>query len=132
MIGLGKDKEFLKSVVVSAVVSIVAYLAFVPLWGAKGAACGTLLAELLILVISYVYIKKTTDIRFHVCKDFILTIISSFSLIVVYTLCKIFMAGWLLVIVGSGLGVLVYIFVQYVCGNKTILIAKQALLRKIK
>ena len=132
LIGLGKDKEFLKSVIVSAVLSVVAYFVFIPLWGAIGAACGTLLAELLILIISYIYIKKTTDIEFHVLKDFILTVISSISLIIVYTLCKLFMGGWVLVIVGSGLGVLVYTLVQYLCGNKTILIAKQALLRKIK
>ena len=132
LIGLGKDKEFLKYVVISAVLSVVAYLAFVPLWGAKGAACGTLLAELLILVISYIYIKKTSNIEFHVQKDFILTVISSVSLIVVYILCKFFMGGWLLVIIGSGLGVLVYTLVQYLCGNKTMLIAKSALLRKVK
>lgn len=132
LIGLGKDKEFLKSVVVSAILSIVAYFVLVPFLGAIGAAYGTLLAEMLILIISYIYIKKVTNIDFDVKLDFIKTIFASIILVVVYFGLKFVLNDWWLVLVGSGISCCAYFFVQYLLGNKMTLIIKNALLNKFK
>lgn len=132
LIGLGKDKEFLKTVVMSAIISIVTYTLLVPKYGAIGAACGTLLAEVLILVISFAYIKKTTKIEFHVKKDFVITGISSFFLVISYLCSKLILNGWWLVLGGTALGCCIYVVLQYFLGNKTIVIAKNLIKNKLK
>lgn len=51
LIPLGKEKVVLKSEICGAVTDLVLNLIFIPMWGAAGAALGTLLAEIVVLIV---------------------------------------------------------------------------------
>lgn len=58
LMGLGYDSKLLKTVMSGAICNVVINLFFIPLWGASGAAVASVLAELVILVVSVYYVLK--------------------------------------------------------------------------
>jgi O-antigen/teichoic acid export membrane protein len=58
LVPTGKEKLVLLSVAAGAAVDFVLNLIFIPLWGASGAAFGTLAAEAVVLVVQMHYLKK--------------------------------------------------------------------------
>ncbi len=58
LVAMGKGKNTLYSVITGAATDLVLNIFFIPLYGAAGAAIGTLVAEIAVLLVQYNYIKK--------------------------------------------------------------------------
>lgn len=67
------DKPFVISCIAGAVVNLLANLIFIRLWGGKGAAFSTLLAELTVFVVQYYYCKEVMSN--YLGKDHLRTLI---------------------------------------------------------
>ena len=130
LVGMGKDNEFLKSVTFSAIISVIVYLVLIPPFGSIGAAVGTAIAELLILMITVYYIKKSTSISLYIIKDILTTIISIIVLIIVFCCLKCILTGWGLVIFGSFIAGICYILAQLILKNTTTELALNIVKRK--
>lgn len=131
LVGMGKDNEFLKSVTLSAIISVIVYLVLIPLFGSIGAAIGTAIAELLILLVTIYYIKKSTKISLNIRKEVLSTIVSVIVLILVFCGIKYFLSGWWLVIFGSFISGIIYILSQLKLGNATTELALNIVKRKL-
>jgi len=58
---MGKGKDTLYSVMAGAFVDLILNILFIPEYGAVGAATGTLVAEIVVLIVQYIYIRKISD-----------------------------------------------------------------------
>lgn len=58
LVPLNKEKELLISIIFGAVIDFVLNLYFINLWGASGAAASTLIAELVVLLVQCIYLRK--------------------------------------------------------------------------
>ncbi|MCI9077831.1 MAG: oligosaccharide flippase family protein [Lachnospiraceae bacterium] len=59
LVAMGREKNTLYSVIAGALTDLVLNVFFIPAYGAAGAAAGTLIAEVVVLLVQYNYIKKT-------------------------------------------------------------------------
>lgn len=64
LIGMGKDKLFLWSVLTGTFSNFILNFIFIPWWGASGAAASSVIAESLILITQIYFIKKHTKVEF--------------------------------------------------------------------
>ena len=131
LVGMGKDKEFLKSVTISAIISVIVYSILIPIFGSIGAALGTAIAELLILLVTIYYIKKSTVISLYIRKEIVTTIVSVLVLIIVFCGLKCILSGWWLIIFGTIIAVFFYIITQAKLGNATTEIALNIIKKKL-
>ncbi len=129
LIGLGKDRWFFTSTVISALVSTILYVLFVYLWGAVGASIVTVIAESLILLISTWFILSKTFIKFTVISDFMKTLLSSLVLLIFYPLLKNMFNGWTLITLFAIFGGIAYLLSQLFLKNSNIIIIKGILNR---
>lgn len=120
LIGLGKDRYFFYSTAISSLVSIVLYAIFVYLLGAIGAAIVTLLAEMLILLLSLYFILYKTFVVFTKQSDFYKSFFSSLILIPIYMLLSNLLSGWLCIILFGVIGMLAYLLIQILLKNSNI------------
>ena len=58
LVAMGKGKNTLYSVITGAVTDLILNMLLIPLYGAAGAAIGTLVAEIAVLLVQYNYIRK--------------------------------------------------------------------------
>lgn len=66
MIPIGREKKVLYSEIVGACVDLILNIIFIPIYGAAGAAFGTLIAEVAVLVVQLYFVK---DLRFGIYSD---------------------------------------------------------------
>ena len=64
LVPLGKEKKVLISIICGAVIDLVINIILIPIYGCIGAAIGTLLAELLVFIIQFVFIPKNIKYLF--------------------------------------------------------------------
>ena len=69
LIGMGLDKLFLNSVLVGTVSNVLLNCALIPVFGAMGASISSVIAEILILVVTVVLVYKNTPIRIEKRND---------------------------------------------------------------
>ncbi len=60
LVAMGKGKNTLYSVIAGALTDLVLNIFLIPLYGATGAAIGTLAAEIVVLLVQYNYVRKFT------------------------------------------------------------------------
>lgn len=86
LIPMEKDREYLRAVVLSAIVNLVMNIILIPKYGARGAAIGTVLSYLTIFFVQNYYARKHLPLK----KYFINTI--------PYIIVGLFMYGFLMII----------------------------------
>lgn len=98
LIGMGRDSQFLKCVLIGSFSNFAMNLALIPFLGASGAAASSVVAESLILWATIVSVKKHTEIRFHnITSDVIKAFFASLLFIPVSIGIRSVLEGWLAV-----------------------------------
>lgn len=121
LIGMGFDKLFLKSVLSGTFLNFSLNIIIIPWLGASGAAISSVLAETLILYVTYHYVIKKTNVRFSgAASDIIKSIIGSvFFIPISYTFYRIF-EGWTFVIIDILCCVIIYLLSQKILHNSSL------------
>lgn len=97
LIGMGYDKLFLYSVLTGTITNFAFNCIMIPLWGAVGASISSVLAEFLILFVTYAYVCRSTPVRIRRWFDMLKSIAGALLLIPLMLLVQHFLSGWLLV-----------------------------------
>lgn len=113
LLGFGKDKLFLYSILFGAVSNFVLNLCLIPLYGASGAAISSLFAEILVLITMLFYVYRQTPVRFHVKRDtFFSLLFSMFFLGIGYWVFNYF-EGWIGIFITIVVCASFYLLCQY-------------------
>lgn len=83
LVPFGMDREFNTSVAIAAVVNISFNWITIPYYGAVGAVCGTLIAELVIAILYTYYARKTVKLNKNICRSLYFLVIGLIMLICV-------------------------------------------------
>lgn len=133
LIGLGLDKFLLISVSLGAVANFCLNVFFIPKYGASGAAFTSVIAEILILIMTSYFVIKKTSIRFGASfKDLLFSALSASIFLPVTLILKNYIEGWCLVFAVFFVAGAAYIALQYLLKNKSIIILLNVILDKIK
>lgn len=110
----GKDNFFVISMVMGAVINVVANYGLIPKYGASGAAVGTIFTQIVILLVQTMVAKKDLPILTYI-KNTLWFIISALIMaIVVKTISlKIDINVYVLIIIEICAGILVYMALNY-------------------
>lgn len=132
LIGMGFDKLLLYSQIIGAGVNLVLNFFLIPKYGATGAACASVLAELIILGITIYFIKKYTQVNIKgrlsdLWKAFIGVIPFVPVTILIYHLSS----GWISVIVTMLLCSLLYAVSQYMLKSSSYMIIHGMIVSKV-
>ena len=84
IIAIGKQKQTIKYFLMCAIIGLVGYLIFIPVYGYYGAALMTLFVELLIAIFSYYVLRKHIDFRINFKVLFKVFFISIMSYLILY------------------------------------------------
>lgn len=117
LLGFGKDKFFLYSILIGMVVSFVSNLVMIPLFGASGASFSSSLAELTVLFAMLYFIYQQTCLRIVVAKELLIDAVVSLTFVIVAILIGHFLDGWFYVIVTSLSCACLYLLVQFYLRN---------------
>lgn len=124
LIPRNKDKEYIISVVVGAIINFVLNLILIPRFDAIGAAIATVVAEMLVCFTQIYFIRK--DIKFSQEKSFFLTIfIKSFIMfVVVFFVGRKIDGTFARLVVQVGVGIIIYFCLNFKYINELIDIKK--------
>lgn len=131
LIGMGLDKLFLYSVLVGTVSNVLLNCVLIPSFGAKGASISSVIAEILILVMTVILVYKNTPIRLEKRNDMFKSFVGAALFIPVLVLLKSFFDGWLLVILFIACGSLVYIVTERILQNSSFYFIKTIVFNNI-
>lgn len=95
LIGMGFDKLFLKAVLIGAGLNVVLNLILIPFYGAVGASIASILAEMLILFVTYLFVRRHTDVHITgVLPDILKSLVGCVLFLPLYYLTNLYMTGW--------------------------------------
>lgn len=103
-----KDKEYLSSVVIGAVVNIVINWILIPYYGANGAMIGTIAAEVTVCLIQTIVVRKELQITTYIKETIPYMFYGFVMFIVVYLIGKLMHGGIETLAVQIIVGVLIY------------------------
>lgn len=131
LVGLGYDKLFLYSVIFGTISNFILNVILIPIYGASGAAFSSVLAETIILFVTYYFVVKKTSIRLTNWQDLIKSIIGSLSLFPIYNILSSHISGWHLVISYVIIGGTIYLAIQYILKNSAIIQVEKIIISKL-
>lgn len=132
LIGMGFDKLFLKSVVSGALLNLSLNLVLIPNLGATGAAISSVFAEVLILVITIIYVRKYTQVRIHGgMKDILKSAIGCLPMIPIVIFLSIFTTGWIFIFSAIIIASSAYILIELLLKHQSCLIFQTIIKNKI-
>ena len=117
LVGIGKDKLFLYSVLAGASLNLVLNAVLIPLFGAVGASSASVAAEFLILGVSIWFMLNKTEIRIHCYKDALVSFAISLSFLPLIWLMGKFIHGWWLVGSFVVTGFCIYVILHWIAGS---------------
>lgn len=130
LIGMGYDRLFLYSVLVGTVSNFILNSILIPLFGAVGASCASVVAEVLILFVTTYFVYTRTSIRILHWKDIVKAFVGSLFFIPLLFSLRLVITGWWLVVVFTLSGALLYFVVEYIMNNSAVNLMKTVLLFK--
>lgn len=114
LIGYGKDKLFLYSVIIGAVINFSMNLFLIPRYGAVGASIASLSAEVIILCATAYFVAKYTPVKITGNLGMIKSCAATLLFIPLLLLLKEFISGWTLVGVFCVSGFILYVLVEQI------------------
>ena len=130
LVGLGYDKLFLYSVLFGTISNFILNVILIPKYGASGAAFSSVLAETIILFVTYYFVIKKTSIRLTNWQDLIKSIVGALLLFPTYNILSSHISGWQLVISYVIIGGTIYLAIQYILKNSAIIQVKNIIVSK--
>lgn len=131
LLGFGFDKYFLYSVLTGTITNFSLNLTLIPAYGAVGAACASVVAEILIVIVMMWYVYHKTPIRFDCRKEIIIDFVLGGTFVIAYLLISRFVTGWFLVFLFMLVCITWYLAVQYMLGNSSEVIILNIIKNKI-
>ena len=119
LLGLGKDKILLLTIIVGTVSNFTLNIFLIPHYGAIGASIASLIAEVLVTAAGYYLVKKTTPIIMGCKKEIFLCFVAVIFFIPIKLLLKQFIDGWILVFAFMFIGSTFYLAFQYFTKNSS-------------
>ena len=98
LIPMEKDRIYVFSVIIGAILNLIFNLVLIPSLGAKGACYGTIIAEVSVMLYQTVFISKETEIKKYF-KMFVLFILKSLISFLPCFLIRIFIGNNLIVVI---------------------------------
>lgn len=132
LISLGKDKQFLYSVLAGTLSNFTLNLFLIPKWGAIGASIASVFAEFFILFVMLWFVYKYTPVRFHIKSDILKSFFGAALLVPIYFLVAQFAHGWMLVVVYPIIGALCYFVIQAIIKHSSYELFVSEVLKKFK
>lgn len=129
--GLGKDKQFLCSVLSGAITNFILNWILIPKYGATGAAFSSVFAEVQILFVNEYFVRKYTEIRISQYKNVLKSVIGALLFIPICLICKLFLNQWSYIISCIVLCGIEYIFFQYFTRNTSFQLIYKSLINRI-
>lgn len=113
LIPQNRDKEYIISIICGAILNVILNLLLIKKLEAIGAAISTVIAELIVFLLQYYYVKNEIKI-----KDYIYSIIkfltsSIIMYIVVVVIGNIINTDLIKLVVQIGVGIIIYLFLNY-------------------
>ena len=117
LVAMGKDKAYLSAIVCGAVLNFAGNCALIPVFGAVGAACTSVAAETLILIMMLRSIRRQTFVRLTLSQVAIKSLAGALMLVPLGLLMSRILHGWALVISYIAAGAALYFALQRVLRN---------------
>lgn len=134
LIPVGKDKEYLVSVICGAIINLVINGLLIPKMGAIGATIGTIFAEVLVCVIQCIAVRKELPLITYMKNTFVFVVVGIVMFAVVYSIGDCMKIGILSlvvqVIVGGGFYGLFTIVYMYIIKEDVFMKMFEKVLRK--
>lgn len=122
LIGLGKDKQFLYSVLSGAITNFILNAILIPPFGASGAAFASVVAETQIFLVNEYSVRKYTQVRVTNFKDIFKALIGALLFIPIGLLLGTVLNSWAYVFVSFILCTVSYIFAEYIMHNNMVVV----------
>lgn len=118
LLPMKKEKYILMATVISALVNIGLNFIFIPLFSQNGAAVSTVIAEFLVLAISYFFGRKDFKLK-KISRNFLDSIIGSLVLIIAVVIIKRIISNMILsTIISVLVGMIIYAIVLLILKNQ--------------
>ncbi len=117
LLGLGKDRLYLYSILIGGVVSLGINSLLIPLYGSVGAALTSTIAETTVMLMMSYYVYISTNIRVSISRELFIDLIISVPFIIIGIVLSKFISGWLFVVVCLFFCASFYLVAQYIVGN---------------
>lgn len=122
LVGLGYDKLFLYSVLGGTLTNFSLNFLLIPYLGAIGASIASAIAEFIVLVMSYYYVHRYTQLNVGVKREYVITVVAACLLVPLYMILSNFIDGWLLILCFVLFAIFIYCGVQYYAKNSILLL----------
>lgn len=132
LVGIGKDKLFLYSVLAGASLNVALNTVLIPFFGAVGASIASIAAEFLVLGVSIWFMLHKTTMRIHCYKDAVQSFVISLSFLPLIWLMGRFIHGWWLVGSFVVAGFCLYVILQWVTGSTSFELMKNTVLSVVE
>ena len=132
LIGMGYDKYFLYSMLVGTLSNFILNCILIPYMGAVGASIASIIAEVLVLLVSGIMVLRKTSIRFEIKSSIIKNLIGSLSFIPFLLFLQQSLKGWTLVAVFVVGGSFIYLIIEMLLKCSALELLKTAILKKHK
>ena len=132
LIGMGYDKYFLYSMLVGTLSNFILNCILIPYMGAVGASIASIIAEVLVLLVSGIMVLRKTSIRFEIKSSIIKNLIGSLSFIPFLLFLQQSLKGWTLVAVFVVGGSFIYLIIEMLLKCSALELLKTAIFKKHK
>lgn len=114
LIPMGKEKAVMISTFAGAIVDLILNTIFIPHFGAEGAAIGTLVAELVVLIVQLIYLKDDV-VYLYSNQEYIKIVVALIFATIFAYIVKIFVRGiFLKLVVSALLFFSIYLMILYI------------------
>lgn len=113
LVAFGFDKLFLYSILTGAASNFLLNLFMIPYWGAVGASVASVVAEFLVLVVAFCFVRQKIKIRLHIHRQFVKTLLTTMLFLPINYGLSCWFSGWALLISFIVFSALVYLTIQY-------------------
>ena len=108
-----RDKEYINSVIMGAIVNLISNLLLIPKFNSIGASIGTVLAEFTVMFIQTISIKKYLPIQEYVKNNYKFLVKAIIMFCVLYHLNFVNMNKIINMILQIGVGIIIYSILNY-------------------
>lgn len=122
LLGLGFDSKLLYTVLWGTVINLILNGLLIPILGTNGAAISSVIAEVIILLVSVLYVKRYTPIQFTQYGELLKSLFGALSFIPLYLLVCKYLDGLQRLIMYTFLCAIIYYLIQLVLKSKSLII----------